>query len=727
MTSPHDNSRTQTLLMVPTAVGAGLTSACLGLIQALDYIGLKACFFKPFMQAELNGSGPDRSSALVARALNLSPPETLRQEHLERLLREDRLDDLLEEVIERHQQATEGQDIEQDIVVVEGLVPTEHSTYATQLNAHLAHALDARIIFVGTGDLNAPRELAEQLDMHARAFGGIDSTRTMGCILMRMKHLPEISVETPIAPGAASLPLDAGVIGELRRYAPALGTDSFHLIGVVPFSDTLSVPRVRDVAEAVGAKWLNEGDADSRRVLATSLCGRRAAHALDVFKPGSLIVTSGDRDDILLAAALVTMNGTPLAGVMLTNGYLPNEALIDACTPALKTGLPVMAVDTNSFNTVQDLSQMSNEIPVDDLERAEQVARFVAGHIDLEWLKDHLSRGYIRRLSPSAFRHQLVQKAQRAKKRIVLPEGDEPRTVEAAALCQRRGIAHCILLARREDVLSVAKRRGIELPEGLEIADPDSIRHRYVAPMVERRKGKLNEPMAEAQLQDNVVLGTMMLYQGEVDGLVSGAVHTTANTVRPAFQLIKTAPDYRLVSSIFFMLLPEQVLVYGDCAVNPDPNPEELAEIAIQSARSAIAFGIEPRVAMISYSTGESGSGSDVDKVREATRIARTRAPELLIDGPLQYDAAAIESVGKQKAPDSPVAGRATVFVFPDLNTGNTTYKAVQRSAKVVSVGPMLQGLNKPVNDLSRGALVDDIVYTIALTAIQAAQREATD
>jgi len=215
----------------------------------------------------------------------------------------------------------------------------------------------------------------------------------------------------------------------------------------------------------------------------------------------------------------------------------------------------------------------------------------------------------------------------------------------------------------------------------------------------------------------------MMLAVNDVDGLVSGAVHTTANTIRPALQLIKTAPDARLVSSVFFMLMPEQVLVYGDCAVNPDPNAEELADIAIQSADSAKAFGVEPRVAMISYSTGSSGSGSDVEKVREATRIAREKRPDLIIDGPMQYDAASVESVGRQKAPDSEVAGRANVFIFPDLNTGNTTYKAVQRSANVLSVGPMLQGLRKPVNDLSRGALVDDIVYTIALTAMQAGQK----
>ncbi|MCC5883427.1 MAG: phosphate acetyltransferase, partial [Halomonas sp.] len=505
--------------------------------------------------------------------------------------------------------------------------------------------------------------------------------------------------------------------------APPLATDRFHLIGVVPYNPALIAPRVVDVARALDAKFLHEGDAANRRVLSTSLCARSAANALHAFRPGSLIVTSGDRDDIVLASALATMNGVPMAGVLLTNGFMPNENMIEMCRPALKTGMPVLAVDTDSFTTAKNLGRMGNDIPMDDLERAEQVTRFVAGHLDLQWLKDHLSRGFTRRLSPSAFRHQLVKLAQRANRRIILPEGSEPRTVEAAAICQRRGIANCVLLARREEVEEVARNRGIELPEGLEILDPERIRSRYVAPMVERRRGKVNELTAEDQLQDNVVLGTMMLQLDEVDGLVSGAIHTTANTVRPAFQLIKTSPDYRQVSSIFFMLLPEQVVVYGDCAVNPDPDAEALAEIAIQSARSAQAFGIEPRVAMISYSTGESGSGADVDKVRQATRLARELAPDLLIDGPLQYDAAAIESVGRQKAPDSPVAGRATVFVFPDLNTGNTTYKAVQRSARVVSVGPMLQGLNKPVNDLSRGALVDDIVFTIALTAIQAAQR----
>jgi len=723
MTSTANKPESQVVLMVPTSVGVGLTSASLGLMQALESIGLKAGFFKPFRQDELNGSGPDRSSALASSTLGVHPPAPIPQASMERLLRQDRLDVLMERVIELFDEAMGGHDdTTPDLIVVEGVVPTAHGAYATQLNAQLAHALNARIILVGSGDAAAPEALAEQLDMHARAFGGVGSARTLGCILMRMHNLPGADAST-LPPDNGGPMLDDAFLAELRRHSPALATERFHLIGVVPFNPALTAPRVVDVARALNARFLNEGEAATRRVLSTSLCARSAANALHVFRPGNLIVTPGDRDDIVLAAALATMNGVPMAGVLLTNGYMPNDNMVEMCRPALQTGMPVLTVDTDSFTTAKNLGNMGNDIPIDDLDRARQAMHFVAGHLDRQWLKDHLSRGFVRRLSPAAFRHQLVKLAKRANRRIVLPEGSEPRTVEAAIICQQRGIAHCVLLARPEDVELVARNRGLELPEGLEIIDPEPIRSRYIAPMVERRRGKVNELTAEDQLQDSVVLGTMMLQLDEVDGLVSGAIHTTANTVRPAFQLIKTASGYQQVSSIFFMLLPEQVVVYGDCAVNPDPSAEELAEIAIQSARSAQAFGIEPRVAMISYSTGESGTGVDVDKVRQATQLARELAPELLIDGPLQYDAAAIESVGRQKAPDSPVAGRATVFVFPDLNTGNTTYKAVQRSARVVSVGPMLQGLNKPVNDLSRGALVDDIVYTIALTAIQAAQQ----
>ena len=418
---------------------------------------------------------------------------------------------------------------------------------------------------------------------------------------------------------------------------------------------------------------------------------------------------------------MAALKGVPIAGLVLTGETPIEEGVKEFCRPGFLTGLPVLRVTTSSYETATALNGMSREIPIDDTPRIRAAMEFTARHFDDQWLVAHRSSDAEPRMSPAAFCYLLTERARQANRRILLPEGDEPRTIKAAAICQERGIARCALMGNPDEILRVARGLGVELPPGLEILDVQAIRDRYVQPLFEMRKHTgLSLQAAADQLTDNVVLGTVMLALDEADGLVSGAVHSTANTIRPALQLIKTKPVISVVSSVFFMCLPEQVLVYGDCAVVTDPDARVLADIAIQSAESAIQFGITPRVALISYSTGTSGSGVGVDKVREATHIARELRPDLLIDGPLQYDAASTLDVAKAKAPNSPVAGKATVFVFPDLNTGNTTYKAVQRSANVISIGPMLQGLKKPVNDLSRGALIEDIVYTIALTAIQA-------
>jgi phosphate acetyltransferase len=325
------------------------------------------------------------------------------------------------------------------------------------------------------------------------------------------------------------------------------------------------------------------------------------------------------------------------------------------------------------------------------------------------------------RMTPPEFRNFLIKKAQKYKAKIVLPEGSEPRTVLAAIRAWQRQIATPILLAKRADVEKTAATLYMDLPPDIEIIDPDNIAPKYVPLLVKLRKSKgMTEEQAQKMLTDSVWVGTMMVKADDADGLVSGAIHSTADTVRPALTIIKPYEGTSIISSVFFMCLPTQVLVYGDCAINTNPNASDLAQIAIQCADTARNFGIAPRVAMLSYSTGESGKGEDVDKVKEATEKVKALRPDIEIDGPIQYDAAIMESVARTKAPNSHIAGRATVFVFPDLNTGNTTYKAVQRSANTVSIGPMLQGLAKPVNDLSRGALVDDIVYTIAITAVQA-------
>ena len=690
-----------TFFIAPTGFGVGLTSISLGLIRALQQAGLRVGFYKPVAQLHPGDHGPERSSELVARTHGLSAPAPLPLSEVEHMLGDGELDELLEKVVSQFQQVA----ADKDVVVVEGMVPTRQASYAARVNFHLARSLDAEIILVSAPEQESLTELADRIEIQAQMFGGARDPKVLGVILNKVRHAdgPEAFVQ------------------ELREHSSLLKNDDFRLLGCIPWQEALNAPRTRDVADLLHAEVLNAGDYEQRRVHRIVLCARAVPNSVHLLKPGVLVVTPGDRDDIILAASLAAMNGVPLAGLLLCSDFPPDPRIMELCRGALASGLPVLTVATGSYETATNLNRMNKEIPIDDRERAERVTEFVASQVDLPWLRSRCGTPRELRLSPPAFRYQLVQRAQAANKRIVLPEGSEPRTVQAAAICQARGIARCVLLAKPEDVQAVATALAIELPAGLEILDPDVIRGRYVEPMVELRKGKgLNAPMATAQLEDTVVLGTMMLALDEVDGLVSGAIHTTANTIRPALQLIKTAPGYNLVSSVFFMLLPEQVLVYGDCAVNPAPNAEELAEIALQSAASAEAFGVPPRVAMISYSTGDSGSGEEVEKVREATRIARERNPQLALDGPLQYDAAAIESVGRQKAPNSPVAGRATVFVFPDLNTGNTTYKAVQRSAECISVGPMLQGLRKPVNDLSRGALVDDIVFTIALTAIQA-------
>ncbi|MFX2255818.1 phosphate acetyltransferase [Acinetobacter variabilis] len=709
----------KTILLVPTGEGVGLTSACLGLVYALECQGVKAGFVKPFSQEK--SQEIDRTTALYR---HLSQSETVEPIAYESLIQRFNLgetDELLEDAVRLHREIAKNH----DLIIVEGLVPNSRDTFAPSFNAALAQALDAKVIIVSNADINQPEVAAEKVESQLRYLGGSSSTRMAGVLFMRTKGLPEDSAQIPVTidPGLRLISDTNKFIAAIQKTHAHIGSEKLPVIGLVPFSNTLSVPRISDLAAHISADWVNLGEAKQRRVLHSSLIASNIEHELHKFVAGELIISASDRIDVLLASSLASSNGIPLAGLVLTEHYEPNSTVLEFCQTAIKHGLPILHTPLSTFETAQSLANLSNEIPCDDTERAEQVTRFVSSHLNEEWIAQLINGSYKPRLSPSAFRHELVQKSIAAKKRIVLPEGDEPRTIQAAAICQSRGIAHCILLAKPEEVVEVAKARNIDLPHDLEIIDPDLIRENYVEKMVELRKGKINELQAREQLQDTVVLGTMMLALDQVDGLVSGAVHTTANTVRPAFQLIKTAPEYSLVSSVFFMLLPDEVYVYGDCAINPDPDAEQLAEIAIQSADSAKAFGIDPRIAMISYSTGTSGTGADVEKVAKATEIAKQRRPDLLIDGPLQYDAASVESVGRQKAPDSQVAGRANVFIFPDLNTGNTTYKAVQRAANVVSVGPMLQGLNKPVNDLSRGALVDDIVFTIALTAIQADQQ----
>ncbi len=686
-------------LMVPTGEHAGTTSLSLGLARAFEQAGHRIAFFKPIAQKIEQTENIDISTHFSRQLFHVHAPDALSLNQAEELISIGKTDDMIEEIVTRFNGITD----KHDVAIIEGLVPDTSRGYLADKNKTIASALNADVLLVVDAENAKAANIAEILKLNLQEYAD-GHINVAGYIINRLDR-------------------DTDAAAFIAEVGKLLKTD-LPCIAAIPYNPEKSARRMHDVARYLGARVLSGADKlIENRVSEIVVAGQSAVCMVERFKPGALIVVPGDREDVMMATALVIARGVPLAGLVLSCNSEPSENLQKLIAPVLKDNLPVLLSPYDTYETARRLSKQSPHVPHDDCIRMESIIEHVAEHLNIAPLASDLSRPKSTRLSPAMFRFRMMEQARAANKRIVLPEGAEPRTVQAAIICHQKGIARCVLLAPKAEVKEVAERLDLTLPADLEIIEPQSILPNYVAPLVEMRKSKgLTDKEAAEYLEDTVVIGTMMMALDEVDGLVSGAVHTTANTIRPALQLIKTAPDSSLVSSVFFMLMPEQVLVYGDCAVNPDPDAAQLADIAIQSADSAAAFGIEPRVAMISYSTGSSGSGEEVEKVKEATRIAREKRPDLAIDGPLQYDAASVPSVGKQKAPDSPVAGRATVFVFPDLNTGNTTYKAVQRSANVLSVGPMLQGLNKPVNDLSRGALVDDIVYTIAITAIQAEQ-----
>jgi phosphate acetyltransferase len=689
-----------TLLVAPAGRQVGLTTVCLGLVRALDREGVRVAFVKPV------AARSSRSAKLMKLGANLTPPEPIARSVADEMLAAGDDQTLMERVVELCGRAAEGA----DVLVVEGMAPESGMVHSTRVNALMLKALDAELVLVGSPSDESPSELASAIAIAAHGYGVAGRA---SCILNR------------VTAGSGARGTERAA-GELAAYRAAVEAEKLRPVGIVPSSWELAAPRVKDLAEALGARVLAAGDYEHRRIRSVAVCAMTVPNALRAFAPGALVITPGDRSDVLLAAALAVVGGTPLAGLVLTGGLEPDKRVLELCQGALRTGLPILAVEQDTYPAASAVAGVDPRIPVDDAERVDRVMNAVADQLDKEWLKSLSKPARVPRLSPPAFRHRLVEAARAANKRIVLPEGAEPRTVVAASIAQERGMARCVLLGDPDEIRAVATKQGVTLPRSVEIIDAAKVAPRYVEPLVERRKHKGMTPeMAKSELADTIMIGTMMMALDEADGLVSGAVHTTAHTIRPALQLIKTVPGCDLVSSVFFMCLPEQVIVFGDCAVNPNPTVEQLADIAIQSADSAKAFGIEPRVAMLSYSTGTSGGGDDVEKVKKATDLARKHRPDLAIDGPLQYDAAIVPEVGRSKAPKSEVAGRATVFVFPDLNTGNVTYKAVQRSANAVAIGPMLQGLAKPVNDLSRGCLVEDIVFTIALTAIQAQQSAA--
>ncbi|QLQ37628.1 phosphate acetyltransferase [Micromonospora robiginosa] len=492
----------------------------------------------------------------------------------------------------------------------------------------------------------------------------------------------------------------------------------------IPEVPTVSAPTVAEVAAALGATRLAGDRAALDRDVLDYVVG--AAHVptlLDHLTDGALVITPGDRADLLVAAGAAHVAGqVSLAGLVLTLGEQPDPRAM-RLVERMNTGLAVLSVTSDSYDTVEASSRIEGRPSTANPRKVEAALGAFERCVDTDDLARRLRVTRSARVTPLMFENDLIDRARARRRRLVLPEGGEERILRAAEVLLRRGVADLTLLGRPDEVARRTRELGVDLGDA-QVVDPatsewrDEFAEAYAK--LRAHRGVTPELAYDVVAQPNY-FGTMMVQAGRADGMVSGATHTTAATIRPAFEIIRTVPGVSVASSVFFMLLADRVLVYGDCAVNPDPDAAQLADIAISSADTAARFGIEPRVAMLSYSTGSSGAGADVEKVAAATKLVRERRPELLVEGPIQYDAAIDPQVAATKLPDSPVAGRATVFIFPDLNTGNNTYKAVQRSAGAVAVGPVMQGLRRPVNDLSRGATVPDIVNTVAITAIQAA------
>ncbi|WP_426321007.1 phosphate acetyltransferase [Microbacterium sp. E-13] len=495
-------------------------------------------------------------------------------------------------------------------------------------------------------------------------------------------------------------------------------------VWAIPEDRYLVAPSIRGIMRSVDGELL-AGDPErlTREALSVVVAGMSMVNVLPRLLEGAVVIIAADRSEVLLATLLANASGTfpSLSGIVL-NGPFELPEPVTRLLDGLGSQVPIITTELGTYETAARIMGTRGRLAADSQRRYDTALALFEQSVDTDELLVAFGLARATVVTPLMFEFQLIERARAERKRIVLPEGDDDRVLRAAATVLKRGIADLVILGEPFEVRARAIELGIDIQAAEVLSPVDAVHvHRFAEEYARLRAHKgVTVGQAADTVTDVSYFGTMMVHLGLADGMVSGAAHTTAHTIRPAFEIIKTKPGVSVVSSVFLMALADRVLVYGDCAVIPDPTSEQLADIAISSAATAAQFGIDPRVAMLSYSTGESGSGADVEKVRDATALVRSRAPELLVEGPIQYDAAADAAVAAAKMPGSEVAGRATVFVFPDLNTGNNTYKAVQRSAGAVAIGPVLQGLNKPINDLSRGALVDDIVNTIAITAIQA-------
>jgi phosphate acetyltransferase len=694
---------TEALYIATTDRYSGKSLISLGITELLLRRTRRVGIFRPVIGAQ-SAEERDKNLDLLLSYydLNLDYGDTfaLLRREAEELIGQGRYDEALNQIIEKYKVLEEKCDF---ILCIGSDLEGSSAALEFDFNADVAKNLGCPVLLVASG---ADRDVATVMNT-ARAT--LDAYREMKAQVF----------------GLVVNRVDPDRLPALRQALAEEVLQEDLVVSVIPAHEVLSSPTLKEVTEQLEAKILFGGDQLDKLAHRYLIIAMRLENYLSHLTENALLVTPGDRNDVILSAlqAHQSHRYPQIAGILLSGGLKP-EPTVARLLEGLPAMVPILSVETDTYDTAANLSAVRSYITADNQAKIDLSLELFAEFVDSEALETKISTIQTRGMTPRMFIYNLVQRAKADKQHIVLPEGTDERILQAAEVLLARDVVDLTLLGDPEEVRGLIQQLGLKIDlDRVPIIRPyHADRYEvYAETLVDLRKHKgMNLDTARDLMRDVSYFGTMMVYKGEADGMVSGAAHTTMHTILPALQFVKAKPGFTVVSSVFFMCLEDEVLVYGDCAVNPNPTAEQLAEIAISSADTARTFGIEPWVAMLSYSSGESGVGEDVERVRQATHIARERRPDLKLDGPLQYDAAVDLAVAAKKMPGSEVAGRATVFIFPDLNTGNNTYKAVQRETGAIAIGPVLQGLKKPVNDLSRGCTVDDVINTVAITAIQA-------
>jgi len=681
----------------------GKSVVSLGLMNELLSRTPRVAYFRPIIPGEA------RDNHIATMLEHFKLPQkyedafALTRAQVVQLLNNNQEDKILEAIIRQYRQLEKNH----DFILVEGSdFSGETSMIEFEINIKIASNLSVPALIVGSGIGKTMEEFAGNVQL---AYDGFEEKDVKVIALIANKVLPK------------------NIPAVIKRLKKIVKPDTY--VAAIPRDELLSHPSMYDIIRTFDAEILTGENQLGRDIRQVAVGAMQMRHFLKYIKDKTLVITPGDRHDLILAAlqADKSFNYPSISGIVLSGGLKPAKPVLKLIE-GVNTHVPVLSVKPQTYEVATRIKNMKVQINPGDTKKILRAIRLFKKHVDSRVILDKLVRFKTDRITPGAFLYNLEELASRKKMRIVLPEATEPRVLRAACKVLERDLADIILLGKPGAIKETARAHGIRLDwDKVKIIDPETseLTEKYARKIYELRKHKgINEAMAHDLATDGAYFGTMMVREGDADGMVSGAVHTTAHTIKPALQLIKTKPGRNFVTSTFFMALPDRVSAFADCAIVPNPDAEQLAEIAIQTADAAKTFGINPRVAMLSYSSGSSGKGADVEKVRKATELVKQQRPDILVEGPIQYDAAVDPEVGRKKMPDSPVAGRANVLIFPDLNTGNNTYKAVQRETGALAIGPMLLGLKKPVNDLSRGATVDDIYNTILLTSIQAQRNE---